>query len=183
MSRLNSFEVIIALLFIILGFLLLASNLGLFAFDWSMIWALVLIALGGWFIWRAFQPQPFVSQPGVAYGFGDYRPDLAGKEIRQESFSHGFGDFDLDLTRAVFPDGTNRVRASHGFGDLTVILPRDLAVRVKASGGFGDVHVFEQRAEGIGPVLTFQSDDYATAARKLDLEVSVGFGDAKVVRP
>jgi predicted membrane protein len=182
MSRLNSFEVIIALLFIVFGFLLLASNLGLFAFDWSMVWALILIALGGWFIWRAFQPQPFVAQPGAAYGFGDYHPDLAGKEIRKENFSHGFGDFDLDLTRAVFPDGTNSVRASHGFGDVTVILPRDLAVRVKASGGFGDVHVFGQRSEGIGPVLTFQSEDYATAARKLDLEVSFGFGEAKVVR-
>ena len=183
MSRLNSFELIVALVFIIIGFMLLAGNLGLFVFDWSMIWALMLIVLGGWFIWRAFQPQPFGSmQTGAAYGFGNCRPDLVGKEIRKESFSHGFGDFDLDLTRAVFPDGTNSVSASHGFGDLKVIVPRDLAVRVKASGGLGDVEIFDQRADGIAPHLDFQSTDYATAARKLDLEVSVGFGDAKVVR-
>lgn len=182
MSRLNSFEVIVALLFIVFGSLLLASNLGLFAFDWSTLWALMLIALGGWFIWRAFQPQPFASQPGVAYGFGAYRPDLVGKEIRKESFSHGFGDFDLDLTHAVFPAGTNSVRASHGFGDLTVIVPRDLAVRIQARGGLGDVEIFGQRADGIGPSLDFQSEDYATAARKLDLEVSLGLGEAKVVR-
>ncbi len=183
MSRLNSFEVIVALLFIVFGVLLLLGNLGLFVFNWSMIWALILIFLGGWFIWRAFQPQPFVAtQPGAAYGFGDYRPNLAGKEIRKESFSHGFGDFDLDLTRAVFPDGTNSVSASHGFGDFKVIVPRDLAVRVKASGGLGDVEIFGQRADGIAPHLDFQSDDYATATRKLDLEVNVGLGDVKVIR-
>lgn len=185
MSRLNSFELLVALFFIVIGVLLLAGNLGLFVFNWNILWSLILMCFGGWLIWRAFQPQQFTpTHPGALYSFGDYRPDLASNEIRKETLrvSHGFGDFDLDLTRAVISDGTNAVRASHGFGDLTIIVPRDLAVRVKASAGFGDVEVFGQRAEGIGPHLDFQSDDYVTAARKLDIEASVGFGDAKVVR-
>ena len=180
MTRFNSGEIFFALCLILIGALLLAGNLGIFAFNWNMVWPLVLILFGIWLVWRAFQPAHYIG--GAAYGFGDYQPDLTGKEIRDENFSHGFGDLDLDLTRATIPDGKNSVRASHGFGDLTVILPRDLAVRVRASAGFGNVTVFDQKREGIGPNLDFQSDDYATAARKLDLEASVGFGEVKVRR-
>ena len=179
MTRLNSGETFFALCLILIGALLLAGNLGILAFNWNMVWPLVLILFGVWLVWRALQPAHF---GGASYGFGDYQPDLAGREIRNENFSYGFGNLDLDLTRATIPNGKNSVRASHGFGDLTVILPRDLAVRVKASAGFGDVTVFDQKHEGIGPHLDFQSDDYAAATRKLDLEASVGFGEVKVVR-
>ena len=180
MMRFKSGEVFFALCLILIGALLLAGTLGMLAFNWNMVWPLVLILFGVWLVWRAFQPAHLIG--GAAYGFGDYQPDLAGREIRDENFSHGFGDLDLDLTRAMIPDGRNSVRASHGFGDLTVILPRDLAVRVKANAGFGEVTVFDQKHEGIGPHIDFQSDDYATATRKLDLEASVGFGEVKVVR-
>jgi len=63
-----------------------------------------------------------------------------------------------------------------------VIVPRDLAVRVKASAGLGDVNIFGERADGIAPHLDFQSPDYATAERKLDLEASVGLGEVKIMR-
>ncbi|MBM3130374.1 MAG: hypothetical protein FJ009_17315 [Chloroflexi bacterium] len=178
MSRWNSGELFSALALILIGALLLLGNLGLLAFNWNMVWPLALILFGVWLVWRAFQP----ISGGASYGFGDYCPDLAGKEIRNENFSHGFGDFDLDLTRAKFPTGTSAVRAAIGFGDLKVIVPRDLALRVKASVGFGDVRVLTQKREGIGPNIDFQSDDYAAAATKLDLDASAGFGEVKVVR-
>ncbi len=180
MTRLNSGEVFFALGLILIGALLLAGNLGWLAFNWNMVWPLVLILFGVWLVWRAFQPARYVG--GAAYGWGDYEPDLAGKAIHDENFSHGFGDFDLDLSRATIPDGASSVRASLGFGDLKVIVPRDLAVRVKASAGLGDVSVFAKKHEGIAPAVDFQSDDYATAPRKLALEARVGLGEVKVVR-
>ena len=180
MSRWNLGEMFFALCLILIGALLLAGNLGWLAFNWNMVWPLVLILFGVWLVWRAFQPARYIG--GATYGFGDYQPDLAGKAIRDENFSHGFGDFDLDLSRATIPDGASSARASLGFGDLKVIVPRDLAVRVKASAGLGDVAVFGQKDEGITPVVEFQSDDYATAPHKLDLEASVGLGEVKVVR-
>ncbi|MEW5720247.1 MAG: cell wall-active antibiotics response protein LiaF [Chloroflexota bacterium] len=180
MKRINSGEAFFALALILIGALLLAGNLGWLAFNWNIVWPLVLILFGAWLIWRAFQPARYSG--GAAYGFGDYQPDLTGKAIRDENFSHGLGEFDLDLSRATIPDGASAVRASLGFGDLKVIVPRDLAVRVKARAGLGDVAVFGQKDEGIAPAVDFQSDDYATAPRKLDLEASVGLGEVKVVR-
>lgn len=184
MSRLNSFELIVALFFILVGVLLLAGNLGLIFFNWSMVWGLLLICFGGWFIWRAYQPSEFTTSFAntAFYGLGDYRPDLTGKEIHKESFSHGLGDFDLDLTRATIPEGTHAVRASLGLGDLTVIVPRDLAVRIGATAGLGAVKVLGQHSDGFGPRVDFRSEDYAAAMRKLDVEASVGLGEVKVVR-
>mgnify|MGYP000300734692 CR=1 FL=1 len=54
MSRWNSGEIWFALVLILIGVLLLAGNLGLVAFDWSLVWPLALIFFGVWFIWRAF---------------------------------------------------------------------------------------------------------------------------------
>lgn len=178
MTRLNA-QIVIALALILIGVLLLAGNLGLIVFDWGILWAFVLIGFGIWLVWRAFQPAPRYA---VSLGLGDYRPSLDGKEIREEDFAHGLGDFDLDLTHAMIPEGTSHVRASIGLGDLTVIVPRDLAVRVRASVALGDVQVFEHKDEGIAPQIGFESEDYATATRKLDLEASAGLGEVKVLR-
>ena len=183
MARLNSWELFIAIVFIVVGILLLAGNLGLILFNWNILWALILVSFGVWMIWRATRPSSYSSTfANASYGFGDYRPDLSGKEIRREIFSHGLGSVVLDLTRATIPDGQNSMRASHGLGDLRVIVPRDLAVSVKASAGMGEVRVFGERADGIAPHLEFRSDDYMTATRKLDIDASAGLGDVRVIR-
>lgn len=178
----RSGRILAALVLIILGLLLLVSNLGLLTLRWDLFWPVLLILFGVWLIWRAFVPRPRNRYAVAFAGMGEYRPDLSGKEIRREEFSHGMGDFDLDLTRATIPDGENFVHVSHGLGDLTILVPGGLAVRVQAKAGMGDVFVFGQNSEGIGPHVDFQSDDYATAARKLSIEASVGLGKVEVVR-
>jgi len=182
MSRWNSTEVFFALVLIVLGVLFLLGNLRLFVFEWNLVWPAILILFGLWLIWRAFVPARGYRGGEPYWGLGDYAPDLSGKSVRQESFSHGFGDFDLDLTHAEISDGENVIRASHGFGELTVIVPRDISVRVHASAGLGDATLFGQHSSGIGPTLTFQSDDYASATRKLNIDASVGCGDVKILR-
>ena len=182
MSRYNSWQLVFAVGFIVVGVLLLAGNLGLILFNWNILWSLVLVCFGGWLIWRAFQPSMSPTSLRAGYGIGDYHPDLTGKEIRRENFSHGMGNLILDLTRATIPDGQNTLRASHGMGDLRIIVPRDLAVSVKASAGMGEVRVFGERADGIAPGLVYRSDDFATATRKLEIQANVGLGDARVIR-
>ncbi len=181
MSRSNSGTVFFALVLIGAGALLLLGNLGLFALNWNLFSPIILILFGLWLVWRAFVPGSNY-RGDVFAGFGNYTSDLSGKEIHRESYSHGVGDFDLDLTRAVMHDGENLVRASLGMGDLSVIVPRDLAVRVHASAGMGEANVFGQHSGGFGPTLTFQSDDYTSAPRKLNLEASVGLGEVRVAR-
>jgi hypothetical protein len=181
MWRSNSGEILAALILIGLGLLFLAGNLGLLVLNWNLLWPLILIFFGLWLIWRALFPPPKHRSGNVSWGVGSYRPDLVGKEIRRAEFSHGMGDFDLDLTNVIFPEGENVVHASHGLGDLTVIVPRDLAVRVQARAGMGDVFVLGKRSEGIGPSVEFQSDDYTSVPRKLNIEANVGMGKVQVI--
>ncbi|CAG0986860.1 Protein LiaF [Anaerolineae bacterium] len=178
----NTGRIFGALILIVLGLLLLAGNFGIFLFRWDMLWPLMLILFGIWFIYRAFVPREHFHDVDVFAGVGESRPNLTGKEIHQEEFSHGIGEFNLDLTRATIPDGESTVKVSNGMGELNVIVPRDLAVRVQANSGMGDVELFDQRESGISPHLGFQSDDYATASRKLNLQANVGMGKVRVVR-
>ena len=180
MSRLGP-EIIFAIMLIVVGILFLGANLGLFAFSWNILWPLLLILFGGWMVWRAFSPSTFQSSD-VSYGFGNYVPNLGGKEIRRETLSHGFGDFKVDLSQSIIPDGESTVRVSLGFGDLQVVVPNHVACKVHANAGFGEAELFDQKSEGIGPTQDFRSVDYATAGRKLNLNASVGFGKACVVK-
>ena len=176
MTRVHSGQIFTATFLILLGALLLAGNFGLLAFGWGQAGPLFLIALGVWLVWRGFQPRGEQWRSEFSWGFGDYAPDLAGKMIRAENFSHGFGEMELDLSRAIIPDGESRVRASHGFGELKIRMPREVAVRVNARAGFGEVSLFEDEASGIGLALDFQSENYAAATRKLTLEAHIGLG-------
>ena len=181
MSRPGSAQLFFALMLIVVGILFLLGNLGLFVFNWSILWPLLLMLFGAWLVWRAFLPASS-HRSEISYGFGDYAPNLAGKEIRRETFSHGFGDFELDLSQAKFPDGESAVHASIGFGNLKVIVPSGVSLKIHASAGFGDARLFDEKTDGIGPSLRFKSDDYATAARKLEVDASAGFGNVKVVK-
>jgi lia operon protein LiaF len=181
MARSRPSRYFVAIALIVVGVVFLLGNLGLVALNWSIVWPALLILFGVWLVWRAFLPASSQASQ-VSYGFGDYAPDLSGKEIRRETFSHGLGDFDLDLTHATIPDGESVVRASLGFGDLKVIVPNGLALKIHASAGFGELELFAQKTEGIGPNLKYRSDDYATASRKVDLDASVGVGQVRVVK-
>lgn len=182
MRRWNSTQVFFALVLIIVGALLLFGNLGVFALNWSLFWPIILILFGLWLISRAFLPATYYGANITSWGLGEYAPDLGGKEIRREKFSHGFGDFDLDLTGAVIPPGESFVRASHGFGDMRVTVPQNLSVRVHASAAVGDVSLFGEDSAGFAPSRTYQSEDYVTAVSKLTIDASVGFGEVRVIR-
>lgn len=178
----NTGRIFGALFLIVLGLLLLAGNLGIFLFRWDMLGPLILILFGIWFIYRAFVPRERYYDSNVFAGIGEHRPNLSGKEIRREDFSHGIGESRVDLTGSVIPEGESEVKASTEIGELSVIVPRDLSLRVQAHAGLGDVEVFDKRESGMSPQVAFQSDDYATAARKLKLNAHVGLGKVRVVR-
>jgi predicted membrane protein len=59
-------------------------------------------------------------------------------------------------------------------------VPRDLPVRVRAGAGLGSLKLFEQKADGFGPRLEYNSPDYASAVRRLQLEADLGLGDISV---
>jgi len=180
--RTNPWQFFWSLLLILFGALLLLGNLGVIPFTIGDIFRfgcpLVLILVGIMILLGASGWPGWTWVPGAS--IGDYDATYAGQEIRDLRLSHGLGDMDVDLSGAVFPEGTARVRLSTGLGDLKVRLPKDLPVRLVASTGLGDVKVFDRKEDGFGPRIVWVSPDYESASRRLELDANSGFGDVSV---
>lgn len=103
--------------------------------------------------------------------FGDRREAPRTATTLDDEYSHAFGSFTLDLgdlDLATLPTGTTRIEVDTGFGSVK-IRHGGLPVRVEASSVFGSSEDFE-------------SDDYATADRRILVDLSTAFGSSDVGR-
>lgn len=83
---------------------------------------------------------------------------------------------DLDLTESAV------MEATVGAGDLTITLPRDLAVDIDASAGAGQVDLFGEVNEGLSVTNTYTSDGFESATVTLTLDLDVAAGNIEVDR-
>jgi hypothetical protein len=120
---------------------------------------------------------------GVRGGIGDktYRPASAAKV--HDVYRNGAGDMTVDLSRV--DEGTDPVstRIEHGLGDLTVIVPRSADVQLTVEQGAGDLEVFDQgsAADGFFPGVGSRpwTDD---GKAEFVLTINSGLGDVEVNR-
>lgn len=100
----------------------------------------------------------------------------------QREYSHAFGSFTLDLTSLELPEGTTHVRITNSFGSTRVRLPARAAARVQASNLFGEARVLGDSFAGVGTNRSKETPDYASATRRIDIELDTAFGSAEVTR-
>jgi lia operon protein LiaF len=167
---------------------------------WSLFWAAVVVAVGIWLL-RGAGRIDVRCRPGAAGVFaqtapagprphgphrgrmlGDTRLGWGGPwDLRSGSIQQGIGDITLDLTRANIPDEETVIALSLWVGDVEVILPRGLAVSVRARVSLGEATVMGRTASGVGhPDLVYESPDFATAQRRVRMDVRVSVGDITV---
>jgi hypothetical protein len=128
-----------------------------------------------------------VAVAGVAFGLpmgggiGQRTPhpqtagDLAG------GFELAAGQMRLDLRDVAFPAGTTRTKVDVGFGEATVVVPRDVEVVVDGRVVAGQVDAFGRTEDGLG-VDTTQAASAGPRAPRLEIDARVGFGQLRVVR-
>jgi len=177
----------LALLLILVGIVFLLHEIFRWRFDlediFATIWPAALIIIGGYLIWRQWRRRDHI--PGAQVynkAFGDL--DIGGGNVHADGLDAGlgFGDLRIDLTRVTFTDKEHRVYAHVGVGDIKILFPAGIPVRVRGNSGIGDVHLLDKTSGGLGSAITFESDDYQDAIRKVDLKVSTGIGDIVVTR-
>ncbi len=171
-------------LLVILGVVLLLNGI----FDWDLnfgdfiriLWPVTLILLGVWLLAR--------RRPGRLQGrsysrvFGDITVDPGNREPDGIQVDAGFGDVRLDVTRCSYGDKEHHIDIQGIFGDVKVIVPRDLAVRATASNIVGDAALLDQDGKSFFNSEEFESADYRTARRKLNIEIRAVIGDIRVSR-
>jgi predicted membrane protein len=157
-------------------------------------WPLILILGGLRMLTSRQRPQLVPSTVGVGDivertdGDRFERTTIAG-DISLSTSSPAFGggtvstvvgDVTVDCRGATVAVGESTLRVSTVFGDGTVLLPPDAAVRVSGHTLFGDAEVFALKKGGISTSVTFETPGYESARARLRVDISQVFGDIEV---
>lgn len=94
---------------------------------------------------------------------------------------NGIGDVDLDLTRAIIPEGESKILISGWIGDVDVIVPKDLPIWVEVQIRAGEIQLFGKNEGGLSREQTFKSVGYDEAEKKVRMIIDLKIGDIRVV--
>jgi len=164
------------------------------------LWPLLLIVIGWQIIRNARRPRAreeradtadTVTAPG---GFdmpeglpadvirhssviGDTSMRLTSRNFKGGSVSSVIGDIHLNLSGIDFPAGEKMINVSGIIGDVNITLPKDLYVHVRGNSVIGDIYLLGQKTGGFFRHLTYQSEGYAAAGKRLYITISLVIGD------
>jgi hypothetical protein len=93
----------------------------------------------------------------------------------------GLGELSLDLSDLDMTESAE-IEATVGAGELTIMLPQDLAVDISASAGAGQVDLFGEVNEGLSVTDTYTSHGFESATVTLTLDLDVAAGNIEVDR-
>jgi phage shock protein PspC (stress-responsive transcriptional regulator) len=132
-----------------------------------------LVMLGGFGIAVA-SPSSFSGGIGDRYERPAVAADLRHYEL-------AVGDLTVDLGDTRLPPGETHLDVDLGFGDLTVFVPDDVAVRIDARAGFGHVDVLGRTDEG-WDAKSRVDEPGVDSPSTLVLDAEIGAGDLEVSR-
>ena len=187
--RWNTWRLFWGVLLVIVGGIWLWNNLDLGPhIALGSLWPLLLIALGVYIMLRQSGRVGRIHIYDDAGGetldriIGDVRLGGPGTTAQNSNVLSIIGDVDVDLRQAVIPDGETTIRVRSLIGDIDIMLPADVPAFAGASVVIGELRVMDERRDGFLLDLSSTSPDYATATRKLRIEVDMFIGDAMIVR-
>jgi len=179
---------------IIVGVLLLLDELRLL--DVGRLWPLIIIAVGVWMIIQARHRVSGESSAGHDMGdqtvitdtenvlhsnmFGDIKVTINSKEFKSGQIRTVFGDVKVDITELDVKEGEQILRLNTVFGDIKISAPKELAFSVYSSNTAGDMKIFDEQRSGWKQAVSYQSEGYELADKKLKIVTSQIFGDVKV---
>lgn len=177
-------RLIFGVISIVLGSVWLWNNLDIGPnIPLGSLWPLLLIILGLYIILRQ---TVWAGQPGgsvmVDRIIGDIRLGGPNWQAGDKEVFSLIGDVDIDLRQTALPDGETTLRVRSIIGDVDVLVPAAVGVLVNASVMIGDVRALGQRRDGFFLDLSQSTPDYASAERKVRIEIDMVIGDAEVER-
>lgn len=188
------------IILVTLGILFLLDNLGFASFGdiISTYWPVILILIGVriFFRYGNSPTQPYAEgQHTVITGmtqessasllhssnvFGDVDMKITSKDFHGGSISNTFGDMNIDLSEMQLADGEQLLKLDGVFGDLHVLVPKDMEIFVTAHSLFGDVRVLGNVKTGIGQELSHTTPSFGGSTKRLRLYCNQVFGDVRV---
>lgn len=112
--------------------------------------------------------------------FGDLHFKASGFDLNGMNFSTTFGDMNINLEDGKLSPGNNRLSASAIFGDVTITVPKGMAVFATGSDTFGDLFILGKIASGISNHMIEKTEGFDAASEKLYINAKTVFGDVRV---
>jgi predicted membrane protein len=128
---------------IVFGALLQASVLGVFHFDWSDMWPIVLITAGAAIIWNTLNtrsggdtsdPRTTLNETAV---FGGIERRVSSQDFRGGQMNAIFGGIELDLREAQMQVDEAELTVNTTFGGISIRVPQTWMVVSRGQGIFG----------------------------------------------
>jgi lia operon protein LiaF len=113
---------------------------------------------------------------------GDIRLGKSPWQIEDLNTWVGVGDISLDLSTAMLKEGVNTIDLSGGIGDVKILVPENLPIKVNADVKLGEVKIFDNKQSGISRFVSYESDNYALAEKKVEIYVQLSIGDIRIKR-
>lgn len=111
---------------------------------------------------------------------GDTSIRLTTKNFQGGNASSVIGDIHVNLSEIDFDSGERKLRFSTVIGDSNITMPKDFAFNITGSSVIGDIHIFGQKAEGLFRNLSYKSQNYDTAEKRIKIFVSSVIGDIHI---
>jgi hypothetical protein len=108
-------------------------------------------------------------------GASDTRVDLTDLRVTDLRLQTGASSTEITLPARA---GHTKAVIRSGAASVKVRVPEGVAARIRASGGLADISVDRNRFPRVGGV--YQSEDYATAENKVDIDIETGVGSISV---
>ncbi len=187
------------MIMIIFGLLFLLNNLDILDFGHAMsvFWPLIIIVIGLNIIFRQkkekFEKQHteenVFSTPSQAINtsyitnssiFGDVDIKILSEEFKGGAISGIFGDTYLDISNVKIAEGDHTLQLNGVFGDIAIILPKDIEVAIFARSVFGTIRIYDNAKSGIGQQLSYATPNYSSSTKKMRITLSQVFGNVGV---
>lgn len=184
-----------------IGVILLGNNLAWFSFGlsdvWDLFWPILIIYIGLKIIFDSprykYQEKKFEASFETGFKglksnkrklwFGEAVYGIGGAwQLDDLQIWHGIGESTINLSSAIIPERDVVVELTGLIGEVTVLVPQDLAIKVNVDVGVGEVTVFNHNQSGTSRFISYVSEDYDQAVRKVNLIISLKVGEVKVKR-
>jgi predicted membrane protein len=134
-----------ALILISAGTLLQLGTLGILRFNWSELWPLLIILVGGKMIWSSLQAQKLRSGPtnsdsatmNATAVFGGIERSVSSNDFRGGSVSAFFGGVELDFVGADIQGDEAILEVNATFGGVEIRVPTTWTVENRGQAVFG----------------------------------------------
>jgi predicted membrane protein len=165
---------------LLVGTLFLVNSLNILHFDWSSLWPIVVILVGGMMIWNSLQAQrrrtgiPDSASTMNAYAiFSGLERRVTAKNFRFGRVSAVFGGAELDFHDADIEGDTGELELNAVFGGVELRVPENWNVEARNQtmfGGYSDKTRNSTRA----------ADPANAGAKTLIVSGTVMFGGVEV---